>query len=45
MKATPTSAPEEEDLPGEDDDERWRGKLAAVWARDTLGLSMADYCE
>lgn len=27
------------------DGERWKGKLQAVWARDTLGLSTADYCE
>lgn len=23
----------------------WKGKLLEVWARDTLGLSQADYCE
>lgn len=25
--------------------DKWDGKLAAVWARDTLGLSSSDYCE
>lgn len=31
--------------PGEDDAKRWKGKLVAVWARDSLGLSTSDYCE
>lgn len=25
-------------------DDQWEGKLVAVWARDTLGLSKSNYC-
>ncbi|KAL5512353.1 hypothetical protein ACEPAG_3345 [Sanghuangporus baumii] len=27
----------------ENEDDKWHGKLVAVWARDTLGLSRSDY--
>lgn len=41
-----SSLPEEHHdfIASDDEGDKWEGKLVAVWARDTLGLSSQAYC-